>query len=90
MTMTLAQGPTMNSLKKADGMDSSRTVRTLPTTYAAVIDANGMEVEVTDSQIRRALEAIENDGLQQFPYASRSTARGRWTARRAPARRLHS
>jgi len=87
MTMTLAQGPIMNSLKKADRVNG-RSVRSLPTSYAAIVDENGMEVEITDAQIRRALESLENE--QQFPFGSRHTARGRWVAAKAPARKLHS
>jgi len=90
MTMTFTQGLTMNSLNKSDRLDGSRSMKTLPNTYAAIVDANGVEMEITEGQIRRALEAIENEGTQQFPYGSRSTARGRWTANRAPARKLHS
>ena len=90
MTMTFTQGPTMNSLNKTDRLDSSRTLKALPDTYAAIVDADGVEIEITDAQIRRALELVENDGMQQFPYGSRSTARGRWTSKQAPARKLHS
>ncbi len=88
MTMTLAQGTQMNSFKKADRIDSTHCRTTLPTSYAALVDENGEEVEITDAQIRRALEAVESQ--QQFPYGSRHTARGRWVAAKAPVRKLHS
>lgn len=88
MTMTLAQGPSMNSLKKAQRIKQSRRVAALPTTYAALVDEHGVEIEITDAQIRKALDAMEDH--QQFPYASRQTARGRWVASKAPARQLHS
>ena len=88
--MTYTQGPTMNSLNKADRLENPRSMKTLPTSYAAIVDANGVEIEITEMQIRRALEAVENDGMQHFPYAARSTAGGYWTAKRAPARKLHS
>ena len=90
MTMTFTQGPNMSLLNKTDRLDSSRSMNTLPNTYAAIVDANGVEMEITEGQIRRALEAVENEGTLQFPYGSRSTARGRWKAHRAPARKLHS
>lgn len=90
MSMTFTQGNTMNSFNKTDRMDSSHSMKTVPTSYAAVVDADGVEVEITEGQIRRALEMLENEGTMQYPYGSRNTARGRWTAKQAPARKLHS
>jgi len=90
MSMTLTQGPTMNSFNETDRLENTRSMRTIPTSYAAIVGADGVEVEITEGEIRRALEALENEGVQQYPYCSRRTARGRWTAKRAPARQLHS
>jgi len=83
MTMTISS---MNSFKKANRVDAQP--RRLPTSYAALLTEDGVEVEITDAQIRRSLEAAEE--LQQYPFGARHTARGRWEPRKAPARKLHS
>jgi len=87
MTMILTQGPTMSLFKKAKRAGDCRNT-SLPSTYAAVVDERGAEVEITDKQIRRAIESAED--MQQFPFGSRQTARGRYVAAKAPARKLHS
>jgi len=87
MTMTLTQGRVMNSLKKTNRSDGRR-INTLPRNYAALLDEHGSEVEITEAQIRRAIESI--DDQQIFPFGSSKTPQGRWVASAAPARKLHS
>ena len=86
MTMIITQGPTMSLFKKAKRPAGGRT--SLSKTYCAVVDDRGVEVEITDKQIRRAIESAEDK--QQFPFGSRHTARGRYVSAKAPARKLHS
>jgi len=88
MTMIQTQGPTMSLFKKAKRPAGGCRTSSLPTTYSAVVDERGVEVEITDKQIRRALESAEDSQL--FPFGSRRTARGRYVAAKAPARKLHS
>ena len=88
MTMTFAQGPSMNSMHKADRIDMTRRTDALPTSYAAIVDEHGVEVEITDTQVFDALDALEAEQL--FPFGSQHTASGRLVARAAPARVLHS
>jgi len=87
MTMILTQGTSMSLFKKAKRPAGGRT-SSLAKTYCAVVDDRGVEVEITDKQIRRAVESAED--FQQFPFGSRQTARGRYVAAKAPARKLHS
>ncbi len=88
MTMILTQGPTMSLFKKAKRPSGGCRTTSLPTTYAAIVDERGVEIEITDKQIRRAIDSAEDS--QQFPFGSRHTARGRWVASKAPVRKLHS
>lgn len=88
MTMIQTQGPTMSLFKKTKGPAGSRRANSLPTTYSAIVDERGVEVEITDKQIRRAIESAED--AQLFPFGSRQSARGRYVAAKAPARKLHS
>jgi len=87
MSMNYTQDQVMNSLRKADRMESSR-INTLPKTYAALLDEHGEEVEITDAQICHALEAVED--MQLFPFGTQQTTCGRWVASKAPSRKLHS
>lgn len=88
MTMTIAQGPTMNSVQKVDRISNVHQNATVPTSYAAIVNEHGEEVEITDAQISSALEALEAEQL--FPFGSQQTETGLLVAREAPARVLHS
>ncbi|MBX2835381.1 MAG: hypothetical protein KTR35_00920 [Gammaproteobacteria bacterium] len=77
---------TIQAMKKVTAI-RPETMLPKRVTYAATLDWRDQEHVITDSMIRRACEAMEDE--QQYPFGAANRP-GKLVASPVPPRRLHS